>query len=251
MILRLLLKGPARLMGADHERIVETGSLTIGRSPDADWPLPDPERLISKAHCRIDKNEHGFVVTDISTNGLQINDRPVTRGMAHPLADGDILRLGDGVIAVSIQAPTQPVVAADATPGPVARRVDPFMEGPFGFDDMAASSAETAALPQPEATPGDVKVQTLQDWWNPTSATDKLTVPVNRDILTSATEAQAAQADNGAGDVESIFKAAEGVDSKILVRSVGMAILVLSEQQREVFTKRLCDLLREEMARWK
>ena len=90
MKLKLILKGPERLMGAQIEKTLENGSLVVGRSPAADWVLPDPERIVSKAHCRIDTDFSGFVLTDTSTNGVFINDDPVGFGLPRLLGDSDV-----------------------------------------------------------------------------------------------------------------------------------------------------------------
>src|SRR6185312_107463 len=80
MKLKLILKGPDRLMGAQIEKTMEHGSLVVGRSPVADWTLPDPERIVSKAHCRIDRDVSGFVLTDTSPSGRDRSGRPVWVG---------------------------------------------------------------------------------------------------------------------------------------------------------------------------
>ena len=87
MRLRLVLKGPDRLMGAQTVRTLAEGSIVVGRAPTADWVLPDPNRVVSKAHCRIDKDISGFVLTDTSTNGIHINDEPVRFGLPRQIAE--------------------------------------------------------------------------------------------------------------------------------------------------------------------
>ncbi|MBB4312918.1 type VI secretion system-associated FHA domain protein TagH [Roseospira marina] len=86
-------------------RVLDTGALTIGRGPDNDWILADPERHLSKQHCEIAYTGDAFVVTDTSTNGVYINgaDRPVGRGDTMVLHQGDVLRLGDYELRVAIE----------------------------------------------------------------------------------------------------------------------------------------------------
>ena len=104
MRLRLVLKGPDRLMGAQTVRTLAEGSIIVGRAPTADWVLPDPNRVVSKAHCRIDKDISGFVLTDTSTNGIHINDEPVRFGLPRQIADGDVIMLGDAIVVAHIDS---------------------------------------------------------------------------------------------------------------------------------------------------
>ncbi|MQX35940.1 type VI secretion system-associated FHA domain protein TagH [Roseospira navarrensis] len=77
-------------------RTLESGALTVGRGPDNDWILADPERHLSKQHCEIAYTGDAFVVTDTSTNGVFVNsaDQPIGRGSTVVLNQGDVLRLG-------------------------------------------------------------------------------------------------------------------------------------------------------------
>ncbi len=84
---------------------LETGRLTIGRGPDNDWILLDPERHLSKQHCEIANTGDAFVVTDTSTNGVFVNGAPAPlgRGQSHALAAGDYLRLGEYEMVARIE----------------------------------------------------------------------------------------------------------------------------------------------------
>ena len=53
--------------------IVEHGSITIGRAPDNDWVLPDPEMVLSRKHCRVSYQNGYYFLTDTSVNGVFIN----------------------------------------------------------------------------------------------------------------------------------------------------------------------------------
>lgn len=76
---------------------VELGEdLSIGRGEDNDVVVPLED--VSRHHCRISRQDGGFVVADMgSTNGTYRNDQPVPQGAAIPLMPGDLLNLG-GVI---------------------------------------------------------------------------------------------------------------------------------------------------------
>lgn len=65
----------------------------IGRGADNDIVLPNNRPSISRRHCMIDYAAPYFMIHDNhSANGTQVNDVPVT---SHPLADMDIILLGD------------------------------------------------------------------------------------------------------------------------------------------------------------
>jgi pSer/pThr/pTyr-binding forkhead associated (FHA) protein/subtilisin family serine protease len=70
---------------------VPPAGVIVGRSSDSDIRLGDG--LASRRHARIDRQEPGFVITDLgSTNGTFVNERPVRRQL---LRDGDELRMGE------------------------------------------------------------------------------------------------------------------------------------------------------------
>ena len=47
----------------------ESPNITVGRSPDNDWTLPDPSRFISGKHCEVRWHDGAYWLHDISTNG--------------------------------------------------------------------------------------------------------------------------------------------------------------------------------------
>ncbi|WP_405234206.1 type VI secretion system-associated FHA domain protein TagH [Lentisalinibacter salinarum] len=77
---------------------------TIGRAEDNDWRLPDPERYISSHHATIDFQAGSYYLIDTSMNGVYINgsDVPVGRAKPQRLFDGDVLRMGEYIISVTI-----------------------------------------------------------------------------------------------------------------------------------------------------
>ncbi|WP_439622849.1 FHA domain-containing protein [Shinella sp.] len=245
MQLRLVLKGPERLATGLRERTVETGALVIGRSEDADWVLADPERIVSKRHCRIERQAGGFLLTDMSTNGVLVNGVPLGREASRTLVDKDVLTLGDAIIAVAIE--TQ---APGVAPLPVAD--DPFAEGPFGFDEQAAEAVKAAILPDTAAENARDKVAVLQDWWIPT-ADGRHGEPKPVDISGGMGNASIART-NAAGEaVASIADtgtnfAAEalGLDAAVFAKAVETAMLVLSVEEKRRFEGRLVELLRKE-----
>lgn len=79
-------------------------SITFGRSEKNDWHLPDPEKVVSGTHARIEKLADGFAIRDLSTNGLFINRAVEALGKdkTQILQDGDLLTFGDYEITVTI-----------------------------------------------------------------------------------------------------------------------------------------------------
>ena len=92
------------LMGDDHCREFRGAGGTIGRALENDWILPDRDRFISGRHATIDFRSGAYDLADTSTNGVYINDEDEPIGRRHPrrLFDGDRLRMGDFLIAVSV-----------------------------------------------------------------------------------------------------------------------------------------------------
>lgn len=77
---------------------------TLGRSEQADWYLPDPERVVSSVHAVISFDGANYTISDKSTNGLFVNRsvEALGEGGSHRLQHGDILCLGDYEIQVAL-----------------------------------------------------------------------------------------------------------------------------------------------------
>lgn len=92
------------ILGADSTRVFSVHGGSIGRAPDNDWVLPDPDRYISGHHATIDYRGGAYYLRDNSTNGVYVNqsEQPVGRGAPLRLYDGDELRMGDYIFEVGI-----------------------------------------------------------------------------------------------------------------------------------------------------
>jgi len=92
------------ILGADSVRVFSVHGGSIGRAPDNDWVLPDPDRYISGRHAAIDYRDGAYYLRDTSTNGVFVNrsDQPVGKGAPLRLYDGDELRMGDYVFQAHI-----------------------------------------------------------------------------------------------------------------------------------------------------
>jgi len=92
------------ILGPDSTHVFSVHGGTVGRGPDNDWVLPDPDRFISGHHAMVDYRAGAYYLTDTSTNGVYVNDsdQPVGKGTPLRLYDGDRLRMGDYQFEVSI-----------------------------------------------------------------------------------------------------------------------------------------------------
>ena len=108
MTLRLrVISGQRRQLAGRDSVEIGPGGGTIGRSADNDWVLPDARRYVSAHHARISWREGRFYLEDISTNGIYVNDAAEPLGRQGPegyrLRDGDVLRIGEYQIGVSLE----------------------------------------------------------------------------------------------------------------------------------------------------
>jgi predicted component of type VI protein secretion system len=76
----------------------DAGSLVIGRSDDADIRLANP--MVSRRHCVISGQGAAWQVTDQSTSGTLLNGERLVA--PRPLADGDVLAIGEARIRIRI-----------------------------------------------------------------------------------------------------------------------------------------------------
>src|ERR1700730_4560107 len=75
MALRLRVVSDHRRSLGDRSSIVfGVGGGTIGRSADNDWVLPDPLRYGSAPHARVSFRNGDYLLEDLSTNGVFVND---------------------------------------------------------------------------------------------------------------------------------------------------------------------------------
>jgi type VI secretion system FHA domain protein len=83
----------------------------IGRAPDNDWVLPDPERYVSSHHASVQFRGGKWILEDTSTNGVFVNDSstPISVNGPYQMHEGDRLRFGDYEFIVSIS----PLMLAD------------------------------------------------------------------------------------------------------------------------------------------
>ena len=118
MSLLLTLVQSPRPQAVSQMRL-EDGALVIGRSPDCDWPIDDPDQYVSRAHCTVAGRSGAFTVTDTSSGGLFVDDAraPLGPGRPLPLRDGMRLRLGDYVLRVELRPEATAMPPAEPSAG--------------------------------------------------------------------------------------------------------------------------------------
>lgn len=132
MKLKIIRTSGPDTAGEGGTRIIERGTLTLGRGTDCGWPLPDPERTLSKQHCEVAFQGNVYVLRDTSTNGVYFNeaDRPLGRGKTVVLKHGDRFRAADfafrvELVADATAAPSVPLPATEPAAPSRPRFTDP------------------------------------------------------------------------------------------------------------------------------
>jgi len=118
---------PAAVPGQELSHTFTEGG-TLGRTRTCDWVLIDASRFISGKHAVISEQNGVYQVTDTSTNGVFVNDAktPLGKGNSVVLKNGDILKIGEYVIKVTING------AQAAAPGPFVQPAYTPPESVFG-----------------------------------------------------------------------------------------------------------------------
>lgn len=75
---------------------------SLGRSPSCDIALPDQTKWISRTHCQLYPTNRGYVIKDISNNGVSLNDKSLAKEKEYVITDGDIIKLGGYTLLVSL-----------------------------------------------------------------------------------------------------------------------------------------------------
>ena len=147
---------------APEARTVSGGEFHVGRGPDVDWVLPDPERLLSKRHFAVAFRGGGWQVADTSTNGTYLNGEgdSIGRGATRSLRDGDRLRLGAYEIEIRLvdEAMRGRGDAARVRGRASGRRRRSLGQSPFGdpFADDPLAPSPAARRPFDEPAYSDI-----------------------------------------------------------------------------------------------
>ncbi|AUH32952.1 type VI secretion system-associated FHA domain protein TagH [Paracoccus tegillarcae] len=156
--------------GPASVQIVDTG-LSAGRSSGMGWVLPDASRHISGHHFDIFRDDKGWWLRDVSTNGTFLQGQRYRLDGPHKLNHGDRFQVGQYIIVVLVD---QPAGAAALTPASLPDRsqapgyaedpwalgsgghvepVDPLPPSPTGrrydFADDFISTGQGGVAPMP------------------------------------------------------------------------------------------------------
>jgi type VI secretion system protein len=133
--MKLLLSVVSSNANLDHSSRITLNQegASIGRGEDNTLVLFDPNRNISSHHALIEYRSPDYFVTDISTNGVLINEytRPLGKGSSKKLIDGDQLHIGDYTISVKLLESSFDPIPMSSTPLPahdIGIFDDPFAE---------------------------------------------------------------------------------------------------------------------------
>ncbi len=184
--------------GEDTRKVLDRRGALIGRSPHADWSLPDPNNYISGIHCEIAYRDGAYVLTDRSTNGTFLNGQTARMAGDHVIAEGDEIAIGHyrisaslaGVVAEPTPQPPPPLTPSPtpAWPSAPTLKADPWDAiGPGPSPMVAAPPGQAAAsgwstppassgwgsapMPAP-AAPSPSDPPSVPGWSSPPAASD-------------------------------------------------------------------------------
>ena len=170
MPLKLTITSFQRLSpGQEPTKLLDRGSLSIGRAAQNGWILQDPERILSSNHCIIHHRDGGYFLTDTSTNGTFLNDseQRIPRNQTVRLKDGDHFVLGEYEIEASLIPDAAELAQAEEGPltdivlappmlpaADLDRRVGgPESLGQPSFADLLAEDQDHLSLKPPVGRP--------------------------------------------------------------------------------------------------
>ena len=169
MPLKLTITSFQRLSpGQETTKILDRGSLSIGRAAQNGWILQDPERILSSKHCVVHYEDGGYFLTDTSTNGTFLNDsdQRIPRNQMVRLKEGDHFVLGEyeieanlisGAVELAEPEPEGPITDVVLAPrglpaaGVASLGGEPAALGQPSFADLLAEEPEQRLNLQPPA----------------------------------------------------------------------------------------------------
>jgi type VI secretion system FHA domain protein len=90
------------------EKSLEEHGGSIGRAEHCDFVLQDETKSISKIHALIHFRDGIYYLTDVSTNGVSVNNDtiPIGKGNTKQIIEGDSFRIGPYVLQASMHKKT-------------------------------------------------------------------------------------------------------------------------------------------------
>lgn len=138
-----------------REYPVPPTGLTVGRDAGCDVVVPSNE--VSRRHAEITAGDQGYVLNDLSTNGVFVNGERVRRTQI--LGRGDIVRIGNEEFRFYAEAGRSGKAASEAPPAQPAAGAAPAPPTATGAEAVAPPPPAPApsvplAAPAPGASPG-------------------------------------------------------------------------------------------------
>ncbi len=95
-----IINNPSCGSPSEKQKVFESTSAVIGRSPNCDWVLPDPDRFISSKHAEINLKNNTFFLRDVSSNGTinGLTDEAIGNNQELAISDGQTFLIGDYLI---------------------------------------------------------------------------------------------------------------------------------------------------------
>jgi len=90
-----MIEGP---QPGDVFRLEKETTVLGALEKEADWPIVDLSRRVSRRHCEITRSKGRYFLIDVSTNGTSVNGRPVTSGEPLLLRRGDLIELTPEIV---------------------------------------------------------------------------------------------------------------------------------------------------------
>jgi type VI secretion system FHA domain protein len=132
---------------------------TIGRLEQNTLVLPDPDRVISRTHARVDFRAGSYFITALGQNPIDLNGRALGAGETAQLSAGDKLTIGEYCIAADVQgqqegeSPLADILTRPSKPFAPAESFDLGMGAEsgggfaFGIPLTGGSSSEATSRP--------------------------------------------------------------------------------------------------------
>ena len=100
-----IIKSPENVNNSETSHTFSESGGSLGRGPNNNWVLDDPDKYMSSVHSRIIFENGEFLLVDMSTNGTFVNGspEPVGRGIKITLAEGDRFIISDYEFIVNFQ----------------------------------------------------------------------------------------------------------------------------------------------------
>ncbi|GGO66628.1 type VI secretion system-associated FHA domain protein TagH [Bowmanella pacifica] len=206
---------------------LQGNTLSIGRDKSNDWCLADPDRILSKSHCRIEAQPQGFLLFDMSTNGVYLNQapQPIGKGNSVKLSHGDRFRISDYDIKVSSEdspvtdrsddyeqamSPPPPLVQANDASTDWHNLLTPSQVKPV---EHAQSEVEMPVMTQTHYDAPDIGVSIPEDWSSQSETAAPPQLPESS-MPVEPKQPTAAQPTSSQADLLSVFLSGAGLPNE-------------------------------------